>query len=238
MAAATAGTAAATATEGDSATATATKPKKIRRRRIVKKKQPVETENPESLDMPATGTTPVTSTAVATDAESQKKKDDRPADPFVTETSSDLTPEEEAAINAEFDQYTLGTGAGDKFIADAKTNMSTDMNGSAEQQQQQAAAEQSRFQQQLSGTWNDQVMDNEEALEPVGQLMKMLALLEEEKIASTKRLEEEFRQRAESDEAYYQKQRKLLQEASMQIQLGQGAEAAATVTSDQEQKKV
>jgi hypothetical protein len=89
--------------------------------------------------------------------------------------------------------------------------------------------EQSRFQQQLSGTWNQQVMGQpastwmnndtkDAALSPLAKVMEMLALLEEEKVAASQRLEDEFQQRAAMDEEYYRKQRALLEDAVAQIQ--------------------
>jgi hypothetical protein len=212
------------ATGGGAATATTVggggSKKKIRRKRvIVKKKQPsaeATTTNPDTLEMPATEGAGTTATVTT-----KSKSDNRPMDPFIRD-SVRYTKEEEDAINADFDKYTLGTGAGaasdndDSSDTAAYTKQYNDYGLPPPVPQQDAA--QSRFQQQLSGTWNDSVIRNGDALEPVGQIMQLLAVLEEEKIAATKRLEEEFRKRAEMDEAYYQKQRQLLKNASIQLQ--------------------
>eukprot|EP00591_Stephanopyxis_turris_P006738 CAMPEP_0195513886 /NCGR_PEP_ID=MMETSP0794_2-20130614/5440_1 /TAXON_ID=515487 /ORGANISM="Stephanopyxis turris, Strain CCMP 815" /LENGTH=385 /DNA_ID=CAMNT_0040642007 /DNA_START=238 /DNA_END=1396 /DNA_ORIENTATION=- len=81
-----------------------------------------------------------------------------------------------------------------------------------------AQAQQSRFQQQLSGTWNDQVLDKEEDLAPMEQIMKQLALLEEEHRSATSRIEEEFRKKEELEAEYYQKQRNILTTAANEVQ--------------------
>jgi hypothetical protein len=207
------------ATAGGAATATGG-PKKMRRKRVViKKKQPAETSNPDTLEMPESGTTSVTTTTSATQNTNDSS---RAMDPFIRD-SSGYTKEEEDAINADFDKYTLGTGGGGAGDADDDNDTSAyrkqyNEYGLPPPVPQKQEVAQSRFQQQLSGTWNEQVMRNGDALEPVGKIMQLLAVLEEEKIAATKRLEDEFRKRAEMDEAYYQKQRQLLKDASIQIQ--------------------
>lgn len=80
------------------------------------------------------------------------------------------------------------------------------------------AAEQSRFQQQLSGNWNEMVLKNEDQLEPLAMVMNKLALLEEERAAAERRLEDEFRERFKLEEDYYQKKREVLEEAATQVQ--------------------
>lgn len=76
----------------------------------------------------------------------------------------------------------------------------------------------SRFQQQLSGNWNEQILQNEEKLNPLAQVMQKLALLEDEKAAANKRLDEEFARRAELEDQYYREQRRLLEEAAASVQ--------------------
>jgi len=80
------------------------------------------------------------------------------------------------------------------------------------------SSEQSRFQQQLSGNWNDQVLANGDKLEPLAQVMNLIALLEEEKIAADERLQEEFKSREQNEEKFYLEKRKLLEEAGAEIQ--------------------
>eukprot|EP00522_Entomoneis_paludosa_P010328 CAMPEP_0172441436 /NCGR_PEP_ID=MMETSP1065-20121228/1985_1 /TAXON_ID=265537 /ORGANISM="Amphiprora paludosa, Strain CCMP125" /LENGTH=357 /DNA_ID=CAMNT_0013190801 /DNA_START=325 /DNA_END=1398 /DNA_ORIENTATION=+ len=189
--------------------------KKIRRR--VKKRAPAEI--PPELEMP-TEAAPIAPAPVAgsepgtpTDSaaiESQNKK--LAADPFVQDTEKVFTPEEEALINSEFDKYT-SLDDGPSWLDDAATGPTSDM-----AIQQPTATETSRFQQQLAGTWNDQILEKSEELAPLAKVMDLLALLEEEKIANQKRLEEEFRERARSEEVFYQRQRTLLEEAAAEVQ--------------------
>lgn len=204
--------------------------KKIRRR--VKRKAATPTEEgsyngnvPTDLDMPS-----------AANKGGEDRYADRPQDPFI-----EFTDEEQKKIDQEFDQYvSLGddddkdpTGSKDGWFGgdssatdgDAKPTLAA---GDSQQQQQQAT---SRFQQQLSGDWNAQVMANEDRLEPLAKVMQLLASLEEEKISSTKRLEEEFRRRAEVEEEYYQKQRKLLEDAAAQVQQATAGSTTTTTTS-------
>ena len=77
---------------------------------------------------------------------------------------------------------------------------------------------QNRFQAQLSDNWNEQILAKEGELGPVAEIMKRLAILEEEKIAADKRLQEEFKLREENEERFYREKRQLLEEAAAQIQ--------------------
>lgn len=81
-----------------------------------------------------------------------------------------------------------------------------------------SSAEQSRFQQQLTGDWNKQILANNDKLEPLGEVMNLLAVLEEEKIAADKRLQEEFKAREVNEEKFYLEKRKVLEEAAAGIQ--------------------
>jgi Sec-independent protein translocase protein TatA len=78
--------------------------------------------------------------------------------------------------------------------------------------------EQSRFQQQMSGDWNQQVLANSDKLEPLAEVMNLLAVLEEEKLASDKRLQEEFKAREVNEEKFYLEKRKVLEEAAAGVQ--------------------
>jgi hypothetical protein len=82
------------------------------------------------------------------------------------------------------------------------------------------AQEQERFAQQMSDTWNAQIMANEEELEPLAKVMERLAILEEEKNAANARLEEEFRLRTELEEKFYREKRAILEEAAAEVQAG------------------
>lgn len=80
------------------------------------------------------------------------------------------------------------------------------------------AQQQSRFQQQLSESWNQKVMDNEEKLAPLALIMERLAILEEEKATAERRLEDEFRERFQLEEDYYEKKRAVLEETAARVQ--------------------
>ena len=93
-------------------------------------------------------------------------------------------------------------------------------------------AEQSRFQQQMSDGWNGQILANTEKLEPLAEVMNLLAVLEEEKLAADKRLQEEFKAREVNEEKFYSEKRKVLEEAaaSAQAQAYAGNMPAATAS--------
>lgn len=76
----------------------------------------------------------------------------------------------------------------------------------------------SRFLSQLSPEWNQSVMSNEDKLQPLAKIMEQLALLEEEREATLKRLEEEFRRKNETETLFYEKKRDLLKSAASEIQ--------------------
>jgi len=81
-----------------------------------------------------------------------------------------------------------------------------------------SSVDQSRFQQQMSGDWNSQIMANSDKLEPLAEVMNLLAVLEEEKIAADKRLQEEFKAREVNEEKFYLEKRKALEEAAANVQ--------------------
>jgi Sec-independent protein translocase protein TatA len=187
-------------------------PKRKIRRRVKKKAPPLTSDSTgviPDLEMPLSTTTDSDATV--------NKYANRPTDPFITT----YTPEEEAIIDQEFDAYTsMADGPAGLSTASSSNNSSSSLFNETMSAVDPAAdaSAQSRFQEQLSGNWNDQILANQDKLAPLAKVMEMLAVLEDEKIASTKRLEEEFRRRAELDEGYYQKQRKLLEEAASQVQ--------------------
>lgn len=97
------------------------------------------------------------------------------------------------------------------------------------EQQQRQQQEENRFQQQLSSQWNDTILQNDDKLSPLSNIMERLAILDEERTATERRLEEEFRERmsilaeerevrTEMEEEFYAKKRKLLEEAAMEVQ--------------------
>mmetsp|Transcript_12043 Transcript_12043/g.22405 ORF Transcript_12043/g.22405 Transcript_12043/m.22405 type:complete len:438 (-) Transcript_12043:177-1490(-) len=79
--------------------------------------------------------------------------------------------------------------------------------------------EKQRFQTQLSADdWNSQIMANEDELAPLSMVMKRLAILEDEKNAADKRLEEEYGRRMENEDRYYMEKREALMDAITEIQ--------------------
>ena len=84
---------------------------------------------------------------------------------------------------------------------------------------QSSDVEQSRFASQLSGDWNQQILDNDEKLSPLGKIMDRISLLEEERMAENARLQEEFRLRKDIDEKYYREKRAVLEEAATEISM-------------------
>mmetsp|Transcript_21784 Transcript_21784/g.47408 ORF Transcript_21784/g.47408 Transcript_21784/m.47408 type:complete len:452 (-) Transcript_21784:352-1707(-) len=82
-----------------------------------------------------------------------------------------------------------------------------------------ASFEKNRFQSQLSADdWNAQIMENEDELAPLSMVMKRLAILEEEKNAADKLLEEEYQRRMDNEDKYYLEKRRVLEEAITDIQ--------------------
>ena len=81
------------------------------------------------------------------------------------------------------------------------------------------AYEKNRFQSQLSAEdWNAQIMANEDKLSPLSMVMQRLAILEEEKKAADRRLEEEYERRMDNEDKYYLEKRRVLEDAIEDIQ--------------------
>lgn len=82
-----------------------------------------------------------------------------------------------------------------------------------------SAFEKNRFQSQLSADdWNKQVMDNEDELSPLSLVMQRLAILEEEKNAADKLIEEEYQKRMDNEDKYYLEKRQVLMDAITDVQ--------------------
>lgn len=83
------------------------------------------------------------------------------------------------------------------------------------------AYEKQRFQSQLSAeSWNAQVVANEDKLSPLSMAMQRLAILEEEKNAADRRIEEEYQRRMDNEDRYYLEKRRALEDAIAEIQEG------------------
>lgn len=132
------------------------------------------------------------------------------------------TAEELRKIDEDFDKYVNPTA---KSWIENDYNMSKD-DESVSQSDGTATttnaaeenAAQNRFQQQISGDWNNQVLAAGDKLEPMALVMNKIALLEKEKKTALERLEEEFAQRKQLENQFYMEQRQLLEEAAAKVQ--------------------
>lgn len=111
----------------------------------------------------------------------------------------------------------------DWFTATEEEIASEVLSSSNTQPQDPAMAqyEKTRFQSQLSASdWNAQIMANEDKLSPLAMIMQRLAILEEEKAAADRRLEEEFERRMDNEDKFYLEKRRVLEEAIEDVQRG------------------
>jgi len=209
-----------------------TKTKKIRRR---VRRKPTEEEAgaaaPASISSPIPNLEmPVTAEASSTSSSSSSLQHEADEDAL-------------AKIDEEFEKYVNPApttkeddGKDDRGVQQPATAAGASASTASEDD---TAAAQSRFQQQLSGNWNDQVLAAGEKLEPMAVVMNKIALLEREKQAAITRLEEEFAKRTELEEKYYQEQRQLLEETAAQVQNAAfGLEDAADAASKKKKTKV
>jgi len=211
-AAASAGTAAA-ATASATATDAPPKKKKMKRRRMKKKVEPAPEEFPPvtnsnvpDLDMPEDAFKPIKPEPAAAPVAPA------PSPVPVSEAGSADWFEEQAAIPEQFGGSYDEAGTGE------------------------SAYEQDRFAAQLTGNWNQQILDNEDKLSPLSKVMERLAILEEEKRAADMRLEEEFRLKAELEEKFYDQKRKLLEDAVAEVQADAYASMAESASNKTEAK--
>jgi len=122
----------------------------------------------------------------------------------------------------------LGGGGSDNSQPDWFSASEEDVASQVLNQQQpnaQSAAldkfETDRFKAQFSAEdWNAQIMANEDKLSPLSMVMQRLAILEEEKQAADRRLEEEYEKRMANEDKYYLEKRRVLEDTIMEIQEG------------------
>lgn len=201
------------------------KKKRIRRKKRVVA-PPTETEIPD-LEMP--GSEPLASVI---------NQDDEAEGPTYTD-------EEARQIEEEFEKYTAEGGGNwfdddDKKLAEGTSEASSIASdaGIASSSSEEISSvdtpttpppatlspeeekmAQARFQQQSDpNVWNKKIMEKEEELEPMAKVMELLAVLDDERATANKRLEEEYQKRKELDDAYFQKQRRLLEETAADVQ--------------------
>ena len=193
--------------ETAAAAATATTTNKRKKRRRIKKKKPV-VEDPTMT--PPIGDIPDLDMS---DAFSSVMMEDDTAVKMETGEEERRRRREERIARLSTDS-TSSSSFGGPVTSDSD---SSDLASQVLSQQEEDAAS-SRFAAQLGGSWNDQILENEDKLSPLSSVMEKLALLEEEQMSAVRRLEEEFAKRAELDEFYYREKRSVLEEAAAKIQ--------------------
>lgn len=213
-----------TETEYDLSTTTATAgaavaPKKKKMRRVKRKKvaPPVPEEATETVPDPSNKN-------MADKATNQQLENDIPAE---LNADDEMMKAEnkamESILNGRNDDLKIEENDSSKLAAQIREERIERLERSQSQQPEynddsSSVVEQSRFQQQMSGDWNSQILANNDKLEPLAEVMNLLAVLEEEKMAADQRLQEEFKAREANEEKFYGEKRKLLEEAAAGIQ--------------------
>lgn len=196
-------------------TGAAVAPKKKKMRRVKRKKKTPDAESGDELptgiaDADAAAASP----QLANDIPAELDIDD---EVLIAENRA-----MEAILNGSKDGYNEGQNGSPQFANQIRDERMERLQNPQSQEPMNSDAdsslEQSRFQQQLSGNWNDQILANNDKLEPLAEVMNLLAVLEEEKNAADKRLQEEFKAREANEEKFYFEKRKLLEEAAAEIQ--------------------
>ena len=192
-------------------------PKKIRRR-IRKKEEPVVPDLPSMSEYNMQSSDFITNNIPDLEM---------PTSDVGTSSERSISDEEAAIIEKEFDQYVVNPMAStfddwnswdgtNRKEDEARTETSTTPAATVDPATK--LVEQNRFQQQMSGNWNDQILKAGDALEPIALVMNKIALLEQEKNAALQRLDEEYAQRTAIEEKYYKEQRQLLEETARDVQ--------------------
>ena len=213
---------AATATTTSPATVTATSEeaaKPIKKRRRVKKKKvepvPEETVPLYSGDIPDLDMT----SAFQDEFKGQMGVKGDVGEETDAESRSRLRKErmdrlEQAQARSEQSQAEAAEGA-DWFSA-SESDIASEVL-SQQPTPEEAGFANSRFASQLSGDWNQNILENEDKLSPLAQVMERLAILEDERAAATLRLDEEFQRREEIEEKFYREKRQVLETAAYEV---------------------
>ena len=213
-------TAAATTTTNE--TTTTEVPKKRRKKRRVKKKVEVEpmmagTGDIPDLDMSAAFKDEfMEGVGIGKDAPSTSAQREDETEAEMAARLRKERMERLEAAQARSEAQTQSTGQ----VPDWQTASESDIASEILAQQpspEELASSQDRFQAQLSGQWNDQVLENQDALSPLSRIMEQIAILEEEKLATNIRMDEEFTRRAELEERFYEEKRALLEQAATEV---------------------
>jgi len=203
-----------------STTATAVAPKKKKRiRRIKRKKVVVDDDIELANDIP-------TDLEMPDDVDNEFEAAGKRMMESLKSLSDDDDDESDADADAE--EWAAQTRKERRERLEQSTTSIKDIQSTATTEEFDMS-QQSRFQQQLSENWNDQILANNDKLEPLALVMERLALLENEKDAQDKRLQEEFKLREENEEKFYLEKRKLLEQAAAEIQ---ASAYSSDVTSD------
>lgn len=205
------------------------KKKKKRIRRIKKKKAPVVSDEDNAIVPPsADNSQPQLANDIPSELDMTDAIDDEYAatekrmmdsiyggdvDDGSSTTGDDFaaTADDDAAKAKKERLERLERGLANEKSSSVASEISTDYDVSVGQQQ-------SRFEQQLSGNWNEQILAKNDELEPLAEVMNQLALLEEERMAADRRIQQEFKLREENEETFYTEKRKLLENAAAKIQ--------------------
>lgn len=238
-AAAAAGGATATASDGSTvAIEEGTAPKKKRRLVRRKKKKVVEEEEINvpseeeiameypDLDMLDADLPPSPSASSSDGTSSGISEEDKLRAERLERLSGSASSSEDAAAASEPDWFTASEEEVASAVLDQPTNPALE------------TYEKSRFQSQLSAeSWNAQIMANEDKLSPLSMVMQRLAILEDEKNAADKRLEEEYQRRMDNEDKYYLEKRRVLEEAITDIQEGVYGDSNGATAGEKTEKK-
>jgi Sec-independent protein translocase protein TatA len=176
---------------------------KKKRRRLVRRKKKAVIEQPAEEERDLLDEYP--------DLEMLDEPSSRPTDNDDDAESLRAQRLERLSGQAEPDWFT----ASEEDIASRVLNQQQPANPALE------AFEKNRFKSQLSAEeWNAQIMANEDKLSPLAMVMKRLAILEEEKQAADRRLEEEYQRRMDNEDKFYLEKRRVLEESIEEIQEG------------------
>lgn len=191
---------------------TGTPKKKIRRRRVKKKK--VEEEQPFSMENVDSDIIPnVPDLDMDAEMRESEKRMMESLEGANEELRSEQMDDEAAQLRKERMERLQGGSAESEMTEEELAGGEYDLSGTPDN-----GAAQNRFQAQLSENWNEQIVAKEDELGPLADIMKRVAILEEEKMAADKRLQEEFKLREENEQRYYREKRQLLEEAAAQLQ--------------------
>ena len=194
-----------TMTEGSSVV------KKRKKRRKKKKAVPPPVNDiPESLEMPQIDGLEETSSTSPADWFSKEELTSAFDDSAVSQSREDR--------KARLQGSTPSDSSMDSLVSNWESDDELGFMSASNEASAEEAAEKSRFAAQMSADWNQSILDNQEQLEPLGKVMERLAILEEERAAAERRLEEEFRLRTELEEKYYKEKKKVLEEAAVEVQ--------------------